>query len=186
MKKVLSLIVLLAAFAAPGFAQESITYHEHSAQKAPGYRAPHTAAPRQPRQSGGDHQRNPRNNQREVRNRNQARHNDHRSAQRAYRNGRFNDRYFGSHFGPRYVIVFGGPGFWYGAPYVSPFFFGGVYFNFGPFVFLPGYQIGGWYIDYCDYASGYYVGSYVLINPAFPGVIVPVVVEIDIQPAEEQ
>ena len=47
-------------------AQEPITYQERGAQKAPGYRAPHTAAP--------THQRDQRNNQRNVRSQNRARY----------------------------------------------------------------------------------------------------------------
>jgi hypothetical protein len=51
-------------------AQEPITYQERGAQKAPGYRAPHTAAPQQT----PTHQRGQRNNQRNVRSQNRARY----------------------------------------------------------------------------------------------------------------
>ncbi|GEM_PF-5497747 len=105
---------------------------------------------------------------------------DHREARGHYHHGRFDDHYYHSHFGWRHPIVWGGPGFWYGAAWVSPFWFGGVYWGFGPgVVFLPEWQISGWYI-------GIVSSGYVLLNPAFPSVQVPVVVNINMGPSEDQ
>ena len=100
----------------------------------------------------------------------------HREARSHYRHGRFDRHYYGSHFGRGYPIVWGGAGFWFGAAWASPFWFGGVYWGFGPgVVFLPEWQVGGWYI-------GSVPSGYVLLNPAFPTVQVPVVVNINMAP----
>ncbi len=104
----------------------------------------------------------------------------HRNARGHYHNGRFDHGYFNSHFGPGYPILWGGPGFWFGAPWVSPFWFGGVYWGFGPgFVFAPEWRVGGWYV--ASIATGY-----VLLNPTFPTVQVPVVVNINLAPPDDE
>ncbi len=98
-----------------------------------------------------------------------------------YHHGRFDDHYFHSHFGIRHPIIWGGPGFfWFGAPWISPFWFGGVWWGFGvSVVFLPEWQVGGWYV-----ASA--TAGYVLLNPTFPGVQVPVVVQINLAPPVDE
>jgi hypothetical protein len=104
----------------------------------------------------------------------------HNNARSHYRHGRFDNGYYHSHFGPGYPIFWGGPGFWFGAPWFSPFWFGGVYWGFGAgIVFLPEWQVSGWYV--ASVATGY-----VLLNPAFPSVQVPVVVQINLAPPADQ
>jgi hypothetical protein len=151
-------------FTAPGFAEENsgstieLSAHQHggSGHRHGGSR----------HGSHGHHGRN--------------RSHHHSEARGHYHHGRFDDGYFGAHFGRGNLIIWGGPGFWYGAPWVSPFWFGGVYWGFGPgFVFLPEWRVGGWYV-----ASA--TAGYVLLNPAFPAVQVPVVVNINLAPPAEQ
>jgi hypothetical protein len=87
----------------------------------------------------------------------------HSYARGHYHHGRFDHGYFNSHFGPGY-----------------PIFWGGVYWGFGPgFVFLPQWQVAGWYV--ASIATGY-----VLLNPAFPTVQVPVVVNINLAPPADE
>jgi len=115
----------------------------------------------------------------ERKNRNKVRRNEYRGARKAFHNGRFNDRYFGEHFGFGHPIIWGGPGFWYGSPFMGPFFFGGIYWSWGyDFMFLPEWQIGGWYIDYMP-------GGYMLVNPGFPTITIPVIVNIDLAPVDD-
>jgi hypothetical protein len=105
---------------------------------------------------------------------------DHRNARGHYHNGRFDHGYYNSHFGPAFPIFWGGAGFWFGAPWVSPFWFGGVYWGWGPgVVFLPEWQVGGWYV--ASISTGY-----VLLNPAFSSVQVPVVVQINLAPPDDE
>ncbi len=112
--------------------------------------------------------------------RNEQRSREHRDARGHYHHGRFDDHYYHSHFGRGHPIIWGGPGFWYGAAWASPFWFGGVYWGFGAgFVFLPEWQVPGWYIS--SIPSGY-----VLLNPGFPTVQVPVVVNVNMAPPVEQ
>ncbi len=104
----------------------------------------------------------------------------HREARSHYHHGRFDHGYFGANFGPGYPIFWGAPGFWFGAPWISPFWFGGVYWGFGPgFVFLPEWRVEGWYV--ASIATGY-----VLLNPTFPTVQVPVVVNINLAPPDDE
>jgi hypothetical protein len=104
-------------------------------------------------------------------------HHGHGDGRGHYHHGRFDDHYFHSHFGPGNLIIWGGPGFfWFGAPWISPFWFGGVWWGFGVGVaFLPQWQVAGWYV--ASVATGY-----VLLNATFPGVQVPVVVNINMAP----
>jgi hypothetical protein len=113
--------------------------------------------------------------------RNSQRHRDFRAAHAAFRNGRFNDRYYGAHFGAAHAIVFSTPGLWIGTPYASPFWWGGFQWGFGPGIFWPSaWGMGdGVYIEYLP-DSGY-----VLANPAFPDTTLPLVADVDAQPVDE-
>lgn len=109
------------------------------------------------------------------------RRNDHRAARGAYHNGRFNDRYFGSHFGREHAVVFGTPGLWVGRPFYSPFWWGGVQWGFGPGIFWPdawGMGLG----VYIDYIPGI---GFVLVNPAFPDTTLPLTADVDAQPVDD-
>jgi hypothetical protein len=113
-------------------------------------------------------------------NENKARRNDYRSAHSAYRNGRFNDRYYGSHFGRYHPVVFGG-GMWVGRPFWSPFWWGGIEWGFGPGIFWPdawGMGIG----CYIEYIPGI---GYVLVNPAFPDTTLALTANLDAEPVYE-
>jgi hypothetical protein len=114
-------------------------------------------------------------------NRNNQRRHDYKSARGAYRNGRFNDRYYGAHFGAAHAVAFGAPGVWSGTPYASPFWWGGTQWGFGPGVLWPG----AWGMGdgvYIDYVPG--VG-YELENPAFPGAGLLLMADVDAQPVDE-
>jgi len=112
--------------------------------------------------------------------RNNVRHRDYRAARGAYRNGRFNDRYYASHFGASHAVMFGTPGLWVGTPFASPFWWGGFQWGFGPGIFWPeAWGMGdGCFIEYLD-------GGYVLANPAFPDTTLPLVADADAQPVDE-
>lgn len=114
--------------------------------------------------------------------RNKQAHRDNKAARAAFSNGRFNERYFGAHFGRTHFIGFCGPGrFWIGDPYASAFWFGGAEFAFGPGEVWPV----GWgrcdelYIDYIDGVG------YALYDSAYAGVTLPLAVDIDAQPMDE-
>jgi hypothetical protein len=123
-----------------------------------------------------------------VRNENKARHNlnkqrrnDFRAAHGAYRNGRFNDRYYAAHFGAAHAVAFSAPGVWVGTPYASPFWWGGFQWGFGPGIFWPG----AWGMGdgvYIEYLPGI---GFVLANPAFPDTTLSLVADVDAQPMDE-
>jgi len=115
--------------------------------------------------------------------RNKQAHRDNKAARSAFRNGRFNGRYFGAHFGRGHFFGFCGPGrFWIGDPYASPFWFGGAEFAFGPGVIWPGAwgRCDQFYVDYLDGVG------YELVDPAYADVTLPLAVDIDAQPMDEQ
>lgn len=113
--------------------------------------------------------------------RNNVRHRDNRAARAAYRNGRFNDRYYAGHFGAAHAVVFSNPGLWIGTPYASPFWWGGFQWGFGPGIFWPGAwgMCDGCFIEYMD------GGGFALANPAFPDTTLALVADADAQPADE-
>jgi hypothetical protein len=122
-----------------------------------------------------------RNENKARHNLNKQRHNDNRAARSAYRNGRFNDRYYSGHFGASHAVAFSTPGLWIGTPYASPFWWGGVQWGFGPGVFWPSaWGMGdGVYIEYLP-GTGF-----VLADPAFPDTTLPIVADVDAQPTDE-
>jgi hypothetical protein len=128
-----------------------------------------------------DHAHSVRNENKARHVRNSQRHRDYRAARGAYRNGRFNDRYYAGHFGPSHAVVFSTPGLWVGTPYASPFWWGGVQWGFGPGIFWP---------DAWGLGDGVFIEDlpgvgYVLADPAFPDTTVPVVADVDAQPTDE-
>ncbi|MGP8270333.1 MAG: hypothetical protein ACLQLH_09715 [Terracidiphilus sp.] len=117
-----------------------------------------------------------------TRARNKQLHSENRAARGAFRNGRFNARYFGSHFGRNHLFGFCGAGrFWMGSPYASDFWFGGVEFAFGPGMIWPGAwgRCDEFYVDYIDGVG------YALVDPAYADVTLPLAVDIDAQPMDE-
>ena len=114
--------------------------------------------------------------------RNKQVHRDNKAARAAFRNGRFNERYYGANFGRYHHFGFCGAGrFWMGSPYASPFWFGGVEFGFAPGVFWPGAwgRCDEFYIEYLDGVG------YALVDPAYADVTLPLAVDIDAQPMDE-
>ena len=127
----------------------------------------------------GDHQTD-RNAGREQRNRDRNAARDHQSDNKRYDKGRrnaerhwnghrFDQRFFVRNFGMYHPFFFGGPEFyWYGNPCLlgSTFEYGGVYFGFDYpcSAMWVGYPWDGVYID--EGPEGY-----VLVNPAYPGVV---------------
>jgi hypothetical protein len=117
-----------------------------------------------------------------VRARNKQLHSENKAARGAFRNGRFNARYWGAHFGRAHLFGFcGGGRFWIGSPYASPFWFDGVEFAFGPGAFWPGAwgRCDEFYVDYIDGVG------YALVDQAYADVSLPLAVDIDAQPMDE-
>jgi hypothetical protein len=114
--------------------------------------------------------------------RNKQLHSANKAARAAFSNGRFNGRFYAGHFGPYHRFGFCGPGrFWIGSPYASPFWFGGVEFDFDSGVLWPGAwgRCDGLYIGYFDDVG------YALVDPAYGDVTLPLAVDIDAQPMDE-
>jgi hypothetical protein len=193
------------AYHAP--AARAPAYHapRQSAPRTPAYHAPRQSTPHQSAPHNNSHAAHSNNNHNNanhnnanrnadrahrdtVKHENRARHdrnkafrNEHRAAHREFRNGRFSDRYYGAHFGRAHAIVFGGPRFWVGTPYGSPFWWGGVQWGFGPGIFWPGlWGLGeGCYIEYVPGVG------YVMVNPAFPDTTLALTANIDAEPVDE-
>ena len=157
----------------PCFAAQRFTYHApkvSAPRVAPRVNTPRVNAPRvNPGVDRGERGIPVRNT-----GRNYQRNDGYREAHDHYRGGRFDREYFVGHFGPSFGIVWGGPGFWFGTPFGSPFFFGGVYFGFGVGYMMPlEYQVGGWYVD--EGPAGYVIvglfGIVVLVSTFLIGAI---------------
>ena len=140
-------------------------------------------AQRTQRNTERDHRNAIKSQNRELHNFNKVRRNDYRAARSAFRGGRFNDRFYSAHFGRSHPVVFGGGGrsIWIGAPFASPFWWGGVEFGFGPGIFWPG-AWGMGFGCYIDYVPGI---GYVLVNPDFPGDPLALTVNLDAQPIDD-